>query len=149
MLFGDPFGAGRPHDTASVVRDLKLEYLGQVMLEGKPCHRIRSWRVNLRPNSGDVTPVRDWYIDAQSLLPVRIDSDGLLCTAFHYMRVNEPIPDEQFQPETGQGIQIQDPQPLDEDYTRRFLNVIDGTNGRMSVRWGKKGPRGWHSSGLN
>ena len=75
--------------------------------------------------------------------------DGLDHTCFRYVRVNQPIPDEQFQPETGPGIQIQDPKPLDEDYTRRFLNVIDGTNGRMSVRWGRKGPKGWYSSGLN
>ena len=149
VLFADPFGAGRPDDTAAVVRDLKLEYLGQVVLEGRLCHRIRSWDVDLRSNSGEITPVRDWYIDGESLLPVWIESDGLLSTAFHYKSVNQPIPDEEFQPETVQGIQTQEPEPLDEDYTRRFLNVIDGANGRMSVRWGKKGPRGWSSSGLN
>jgi hypothetical protein len=41
------------------------------------------------------------------------------------------------------------PEPLAEGYTRRFLNVHDGSDGRMSVRWGMKGPKGTRSGGLN
>ena len=58
---------------------MKLEYLGQVMLEGRPCHRIRSWDVKLWANLDDVTPVRDWYIDARSLLPLQhIEAENLI-----------------------------------------------------------------------
>lgn len=150
VLFGDPFGAGRLDDTTSVIEDMKLEYLGRVVLEGRPCHRIRSWDVKLASKRLDLlTPVRDWYIDAQSFLPVRIERDGLRSASFDYVSVNEPIPDDEFRPETGQGIEARGPEPLDENYTRRYLNVVDGSNGRMSVRWGKIGPKGTSSSGLN
>jgi len=150
VLFGDPFAAGRLDDTTSVIEDMKLEYLGRVVLEGRPCHRIRSWDVKLMSRRLDrLTPVRDWYIDAQSFLPVRIERDGLLSASFDYVSVNEPIPDDEFQRETGQGIEILEPEPLDEDYTRRYLNVVDGSSGRISVRWGKIGPKGTSSSGLN
>ena len=73
----------------------------------------------------------------------------MLLADYRYTRINEPIPDEEFQPQTGPGVQLKDPLPLDEGYTRRFLNVVDGTNGRMSIRWGRKGPKGTYSSGLN
>ncbi len=150
VLVSDPFGAGRMAATTTMIHDSKLEYLGQVVLDEKPCHRIRSWDVKLVTDFTDhLTPVRDWYIDVESLLTVRIENDGVLHTAFRYKSVNEPISDVEFQPETVQGIELTDPEPLDADYTRRFLNVIDGTNGRMSVRWGKMGPKGRSSSGLN
>jgi beta-lactamase regulating signal transducer with metallopeptidase domain len=150
VLVCDPFGAGRMAATTTMIHDLKLEYLGQVVLDERPCHRIRSWDVKLVTDFTDhLTPVRDWYIDAESLLTVRIEDDGVLHTAFHYKSVNEPISDVEFQPETAQGIEPKAPEPLDTGYTRRFLNVIDGTNGRMSVRWGKMGPKGRSSSGLN
>ena len=71
-----------------------------------------------------LTPVRDWYIDAQTLLPVCLETNGLPQTEYRYTRINQPIPDEEFQPKTGSGIQIKDAEPLDEGYTRRFLNVI-------------------------
>ncbi len=150
VLVCDPFGAGDAKDAAAIVEDMKLQYLGESMLEGRLCHRIRSWDVKLHPLSDTVSPVRDWFIDAQTLRPVRFLMNGVIHSDFRYTRINEPIPDEEFQPETGPGIQNKDMEPLDEKYTRRFLNVVDGTNGRMSVRWGKFGEKGGRSSsGLN
>jgi hypothetical protein len=62
---------------------------------------------------------------------------------------NELIPDEEFRPDGGAAVTAVPPEPLTAGYTPRFLNVIDGTSGRMSVRWGMKGPKGTSSSGLN
>ena len=149
LLFCDPFGAGGTEDAATIVREMKLDYLGDVLFDGRPCHKIRSWDVKLRAMTTWLTPVRDWYFDAQTLLPVCLETNGLPHTEYRYTRINQPIPDEEFQRETGSGIQIKDAEPLDEGYTSRFLNVIDGTNGRMSVRWGEKGPKGTRSGGLN
>lgn len=149
LLFCDPFGAGGTKDAATVVREMKLDYLGDVVFDGRPCHKIRSWDVKLWAMGTWLTPVRDWYIDAQTLLPVCLETNGMPETEYRYTRINQPIPDEEFQPETGSGIQIKDPEPFDENYTSRYLNVIDGTNGRMSVRWGMEGPKGTRSSGLN
>ncbi len=149
LLFCDPFGAGGTKDAATIVREMKLDYLGDVVFDGRPCHKIRSWDVKLWATGTWLTPVRDWYFDAQTLLPVCLETNGLPHTEYRYTRINQPIPDEEFRPDTGPGIQIKDAEPLDEGYTSRFLNVIDGTNGRMSVRWGEKGPKGTRSGGLN
>ncbi len=150
LLFSDPFRAFRLDDTVGVVERMRLEYLGQVVLDGRPCHRIRSWNVKFWSAHIDLLmPVLDWYIDAESLLPVRIDSDGVPRLAFRNVRVNQPIAEEEFRPDTDQDTQLKDLDPLDEDYTKRFLNVIDGSSGRMSVRFGKRGPKGTSSSGLN
>lgn len=40
-------------------------------------------------------------------------------------------------------------EPLDETYTEHFINAMDGSNGSLSVRWGKIGPDARSSSGLN
>ncbi len=90
-----------------------------------------------------------WYVDAATLLPARVaqgESYSVDCT---YTRINEPIPDDEFRPAAGSNVRVADPDPLPEGYTRRYLNVIDGTKGRMSVRWGMMGPKGTSSSGLN
>jgi hypothetical protein len=70
---------------------------------------------------------------------------------FTYSGLNKPIPEEEFRPPSGPGEAAarNELEPMKEGYTRRFLNVSDGSNGRMSVRWGMKGPKGTLSSGLN
>jgi hypothetical protein len=35
------------------------------------------------------------------------------------------------------------------DYTNRYVVIRDGSDGRMSARWGKQGPKGSSSGGLN
>jgi hypothetical protein len=46
-------------------------------------------------------------------------------------------------------VKAKGPEALDADYTQRFVNLCDGSDGRMSVRWGKVGPKARSSSGLN
>ena len=75
--------------------------------------------------------------------------DDSLAMDYLDVRINKPISDEEFRPPFGPDLRKAQLDPLDEGYTRRFLNVNDGTGGRMSVRWGKTGPKGWSSSGLN
>jgi hypothetical protein len=48
-----------------------------------------------------------------------------------------------------EGLPPTPPEPLDADYTNRFINLGDGSDGNVSLRWGKKGPKGTSSSGLN
>jgi hypothetical protein len=99
--------------------------------------------------TGDVVPGPRWYIDAATWLPARVAQGDTFALDYAYSRINEPIPDEEFRPAAGDKIPVANPEPLPDGYTRRFLNVIDGATGRMSVRWGMKGPKGWNSSGLN
>ena len=75
--------------------------------------------------------------------------DDTIATDYLDVRINEPIPDEEFRPTVAPDVQAGPVVPLAEGYTRRFLNVNDGTGGRMSVRWGMTGPKGTNSSGLN
>lgn len=147
LLVGDPFGAMSRASAREVIRERKLEDLGQANTNGRPCRRIRSWDIRLIAPDFLTSPI-DWYIDIESLLPLRMDT-GFYSMDFSYPHLGEPIPDEFFRRQSGPGIREVGAEPMAEGYTRRFLNVIDGSNGRMSVRWGSKGPAGTTSSGLN
>jgi RNA polymerase sigma-70 factor (ECF subfamily) len=151
LLFCDPFQAGSADPAQRIIQDMKLEHLGEAVVRGRRCQRVRSWATELG-TIDSLSPVREWFIDAQTLLPLRVESAagwGLQMIDYHYSSVNQPIPDKEFSPDEEPGIKDAKAQPLDKDYTSRFLNVIDGSNGRMSVRWGEKGPKGTRSGGLN
>jgi RNA polymerase sigma factor (sigma-70 family) len=151
LLFCDPFDAAGKADADQVIRNQKLEYLGETEVRGRRCQRVRSWAVTLA--IADVlTTVREWYIDAETFLPLRVEAVGsaVYSIDYTYSRVKEEIPEEEFRPEAGPDVRAQRPEPLEGGYTKRFLNVIDGSSGRMSVRWGMKGPTGnSRSGGLN
>jgi hypothetical protein len=145
LLFVDPFHAKDPASASAMICDWKLDYAGTVDLNGRQCHLIRSW--NVTRFGPVVTLGLRWYIDAKTLLPVRVASGDAYTVDYTYSRLNEAIPDDEFRPPAG--VQAGEPEPLPGGYTRRFLNAIDGSSGRMSVRWGMKGPKGVNSSGLN
>jgi hypothetical protein len=94
---------------------------------------------------------------------------------FTYTGLNQPIPEEAFRPPSGLGqptarketgpmmeaytrrfwatlreawIDVMT-EPMRAGFTRRFLDVSDVSNGRMSVRWGMRGPKGTMASGRN
>ncbi|MGP0064007.1 MAG: Ig-like domain-containing protein [Isosphaeraceae bacterium] len=152
----DAFDANGPADADTIIRDRKLQYLGEVVLRGRRCHRIRTW--NLEPLAAQRSGhLLEWSIDAETFLPARVETLLIAhlfvsyAIDFTYSRVNQPIPDEVFRLEVAPGApqSKREPEPLGGSYTRRFLNVKDGSDGRMSVRWGITGPKGKKSSGLN
>ena len=147
LLVGDPFGAMSQSNARDVILKRKLVDLGQTNALGRPCRRIRSWDVRLVATEFLTSPV-DWYIDVESLLPLHIDI-GPSSLDFAYPHLGEPIPDDLFRRRPDPGTREVPAEPLDVGYTRRFVNVIDGGDGRMSVRWGSKGHKGTMSSGLN
>jgi hypothetical protein len=63
--------------------------------------------------------------------------------------VNEPLPPADFVAPVIEGQSPVPPEPLDANYTRRFIRLGDGSDGSMSLRWGEKGPKGTSSGGLN
>jgi hypothetical protein len=151
-LFCDPFGSSRFQTAEQAIEELKLEYLGAVEHQGKTCHRVRSWL----DRGSDLFPLRggvqDWLIDANTLLPVLQEEYWRgFCTRneFTYHRVNEPSAIKVFRPPADPGLTRRELEPLEEGYDHRFLNARDGSDGRMSVRWGEYGPKGGRSSGLN
>lgn len=93
-----------------------------------------------------------WWIDAQTGLTVQTEAltDSVRSlVAFTYSGVNSPLDDAEFAIPQEPGLVAQPPDALDADYDRRFLNVRDGSDGYVSLRWGKTGPKGRSSSGLN
>lgn len=146
----DAFHSAGAEDAKRVIQDMKLELLGEATVRGRRCRRVRSWATELSVFDS-LSPIREWYIDAQTLLPLRVESAqmGFQMIDFHHSRVNQPTPDKEFRPDEEPGVKDVKAQPLDKNYTYRFLNVVDGSNGRMSIRWGAKGPKGTTSSGLN
>ena len=70
-------------------------------------------------------------------------------TRFLYTSFNESLSASEFAVPKISGVTPSPPEPLGDGYTNRFVNVRDGSDGRMSVRWGKIGPKGRYSSGLN
>jgi RNA polymerase sigma factor (sigma-70 family) len=151
LLFCDAFHSAGIEDAKRVIGDMKLEYLGEVLIRGRRCHRVRSWVAELS-RFVSLSPLREWYIDTQTLLPLRVEMAGMRFAQmidYSHRSVNQPIPDKEFSPDQEAGVEDKKAEPLNKDYTYRFLTVIDGSNGRMSVRWGVKGPKGTSSSGLN
>ena len=63
-------------------------------------------------------------------------------------RINEPIAPAVFQSPTAADLNRR-PTKLEEGYDHFFMNACDGSDGRMSARWGQQGAKGGASSGLN
>lgn len=145
LSFSDPFPA-----------DTELEYLGDADLDGTRCRRLRAWSTQEIPTIGDKRDlwlhVRTWWIDAAEnrvrLLEEHFGS-GRTRHEFRYEKVNQRLPDSEFQPPAWPDVVERAPDALQEGYTARTLKVRDGSDGRMSVRWGMRGPKGNRSSGLN
>lgn len=149
-VFADAFAAGSGEADAAVVARMRLELLGEAEYRGRRCHRVRSWESAASPFGGAYPP-REWLIDAQTLLPAQTRSPGKVSYGVDYAhsRIDAAIPDAEFAPDAGPGLVRKPAEPLEEGYDRRTLSVGDGSDGRMTVRWGAKGPKGTVSSGLN
>jgi hypothetical protein len=149
----DPFGPKQFFSTEKAIELLKLEYLGTVTREGRSCHRIRSWAGQVfegAPLGIQVYGIRDWLIDAQTLLPAVCTTYGLWTAYSHefiYQHINQHLAEEAFQSPTAADI-ARKPAKLEAGYDRFFLKACDGSNGRMSARWGQKGPKGTCDAGL-
>jgi hypothetical protein len=145
VTIGDPFGAKQFSSTEEAIRQLKLEYLGEVKRDGKTCCHVRSWAGKIMLNSA--YGIQDWLIDAQSLLPA-VCQTTYFRYEFSYARINEPIAKEMFQIPTIPGVQRK-PYKLEEGYDHFHLHASDGSDGRISARWGQEGQKGSLSDGLN
>jgi len=148
----DPFGltSQTPEEAAS---ELALNYLGQARLGDTDCHIFERWDIETSmPQAVPHGSLTRWWIDAQTGRPVEVrDSSNhyLMRTRFLYDAVNQPLPPKDFAVPKIVGLSPTPPDALDADYTTRFVNVRDGSDGCMSARWGKQGPKGRSSSGLN
>jgi hypothetical protein len=154
----DPFGFLEDAQAGAFER-MRPRYLGLRQMDGQKCRVFEAWAAQPAAQKWEdmvMGHLTEWWIDAANLRPVQVRfyegglfEGGLEARyRFHYEKVNQPIPDQEFAPPTVEGVNPEPVEPLDADYTTRFLNLMDGSSGHMSVRWGKQGPKGRSSSGL-
>lgn len=153
VFIADALRAASDKTDEAVIEELQLEYLGEEQHGDVPCHRLRSWRRREKLETGLVqSDYRDWLFDAKTLLPVVLEefgSDIPLRLEFTHEKIDEELPTEIFAPPADTDIKPVGVEPLGEGFDNYFLNAMDGSSGKISVRWGKFGKRGMNSSGLN
>ena len=151
VAIADGFSALTSADPPTIIDRYQLEHVGIDVIGNRRYHVLRSW-AQLRSwwkRTQRVTGFQEWLVDDESALVFQSVGSGSSRTHFVYESVNQEIPADVFAVPDGDGLTRKDPAPLGNGYEHRFLNVSDGTNGRMSLRWGMFGTKGRSSSGLN
>ena len=135
---------------ATAAKNLGLNYSGTSPFNNSNCLLVEAWKIDRIPNGTPNGSLIQWWIDRQSYRPALI-KEYVVCgekrTRFLYDAVNKPLPVEDFAIPNLKGISPTPPEPLDSGYTKRFIMLRDGSDGRVWVRWGKEGPKGDSSSG--
>ncbi len=150
ILISDPFGVAQK-GVSETIEQLNIEYLGTNLYQDRKHYIIRSWSDNLHEDFIWASAQVAW-IDAETYMISQMIKDSgssILSHQFIYEDINQPIADSEFSPRHITDAERSAPRELDEGHDTRILNVIDASNGRMSVRWGEQGSGGQISSGLN
>jgi hypothetical protein len=147
----DPFGL--THETPAVAA-AKLGLNHTDISEGGAINYllVEAWHIHRIRKGAPFGSLIQWWIDPRNYRPAQITEFtpfGVSRMKFLYDTVNKPLPAVDFAVPRLEGLSPTPPEPLDTDYTNRFINLRDGSDGNMSVRWGKQGPKGTSSSGLN
>ncbi len=150
VSLADPFGL-LERDIQEAIDALHLEYRGLVSDSLGSWHLLRSTTCSLFGGPSTRAQIAEWWIDASTMLPdllMQYYRGSSSQRVFEYVSINQPIPSEDFRPI---GFDRLTPQtiPLEEGLDTHFLDLRDGADGHMTVRWGLMGPAGRNSSGLN
>ena len=149
VVMCDPFGLTK-QTVSEVLQQNNIEYAGTDSLNGRKCELVRMWPAQ-NSHSG-TTLMNLWWIDAETFMPLQLVSDRQTWSwtrRIIYTMVNQKIDDSQFKPVFAEGAEQKEPHLATEGYDKRYVNVMDGSSGLMSVRWGRSGPAGSCGSGLN
>ncbi len=116
---------------------------GQTTFNERPCRVLRGWASleSWWSRTKTVGSFNESLVDDETGLVVLTRHGRMSSTQFLYESVNEDQPPTLFAVPQAAGLVRSPVEPLGEGYDVRFLNVIDGTNGRVSVRWGNTGKR--------
>jgi beta-lactamase regulating signal transducer with metallopeptidase domain len=151
LVLLEPFDFDARH-LEEVVKERRLEYLGLEKINQTECHLVRSIDVDeIGPDGELFVAVVRWWIDSKTNRLLQVASDttyGPTILSFQTDSINQQLPITEFQPTTPPHV-VLDLEPLGEGYDTRYLQISDGSNGRMSCRWGKKGTKGSSTGGLN
>jgi hypothetical protein len=151
ISFCDPFKLTVKTPSAAAA-ELRLNYAGLAETRENRARLVEAWKINPFPGTAALGSLIRWAIDPHTYRPAEIaeySQDVVAWTRFFYDAVNQPLAPSSFAVPEIEGLSPSLPEALDADYTNRFVNVRDGSDGRMSVRWGKEGSKGRSSSGLN
>jgi beta-lactamase regulating signal transducer with metallopeptidase domain len=144
----DPFDLTH-RSVSEALADGRLVLASDAILEGHPCYRIEEWEVNIMPYFVAAGQAQ-WWIDKKTLLPRQCTGNGSF-VRFDWTDLNRHLAESDFEP----------PAPATEHakpavFTKPlapgdqpFLQISDGTDGRMSGRLGWTNAKGRFSSGLN
>ncbi|MFC1782414.1 hypothetical protein ACFL02_02380 [Planctomycetota bacterium] len=132
VVIGDPFLLTK-REVVEAIKEMKLEYVGMREFGGRLCHVIQSWQVSV---GGDfVTGSGDtWWIGAASYMPVKLVNDAIT-KSFIYDEINQVYNDEDFLPVFAEGNQPEEMKSKS-GYTRRYMGLVDGSNGSIIFNWG-------------
>jgi hypothetical protein len=153
VTLNDPFDLIDLQPSVAVTQR-RLRYNGLSKAFGLGCFQLEAQNVDQPPAPGIIPfgSITQWWIDPENCRPSQVvlfSSGFVQRMRFTYDTVNEQLPAADFAIPQLQGRAPEPPELLDADYTRRFIDLDDGSDGSMSLRWGKKGPKGSSSSGLN
>jgi hypothetical protein len=146
----DPFDLARQTPSVAAARR-DLNFAGNPDAAGDALPVVSGWQINTNHPGAPFGFLLEWRMDPQTFLVREIRRFTVFRVdrmKFFYDSVNEPLSAGDFAVPDFNGL-APEPDPLDADYTSRFLNLRDGSDGRMSLRWGKTGPKGTSSSGMN
>jgi hypothetical protein len=121
-------------------------------LEGHSCYRVEVWEVS----QGGMTYATktEWWIDRETFLPrqhIQYHPSGCEIARYDYSNLNEALPVSAFQAPAAAAVGTH---PLffakaPTHGEQRFLDISDGSDGRMSGRIGWRDGNGTTSSGMN
>ncbi len=147
----DPFDLAH-RAPAQAATDLGLGLVGQSNTGETVGPLVVAWDLQVHDGGFVWGQLNQWRIDPENFRPMEVEiahPSGVIRRRFHYDAVNQRLDTKAFAVPKLEGVSPSRPEALDADYTERFINLRDGSDGRMSVRWGKQGPKGMYSSGLN
>lgn len=140
-----PFHGISGRTVQQIANEEKLEYLGVQTVGDRSFHQIRGWaNVNLDSSRIWVSEPIIWYFDTDTLLLSKVRQQGEI--KFVYQSLDMPLPESLFAAPESNAQTVHELEPLEEGYDKRYLEISDGSNGRMILLWGQKGPKGSFSS---
>lgn len=139
-------------DVETVLKSNNLEYAGTQDLPDRTAHVLRAWRI-LPGNKGERLCVDEYWIDAQTYLPVRLQrtsSEGnQIVYRFQFDAINKEFSSSDFAPAKLTQSPVELEEPLGEGFDTRFFFLEDGSNGDFRAEWGKSGAKSYSSVGVN
>ena len=139
VSIADPFGL-LLKSPATAAANRQLNYTGMSQLRGDEHHLLETWHFEAPSWGRRIGDVTQWWIARDNLLPAEIAHFGngyVMRTRFLYDSINQPLSAEVFAAPKLEGFTAGPPEPL-EGYTRRYVNLRDGSDNRHECPLGQE-----------